>query len=47
MGTSYFIQKRVSGVLSDQETVQSEDSFGVRSDPGNLNLEMYIYPFFN
>ena len=43
MGISYLIKKRVSWVLSNQETVQGEDGFSVRSDPGNLDLK-YIYP---
>ena len=42
-GTSYFIEKRISWVLSHQETVKSQDGLSVRSDPGNLDLK-YIYP---
>ena len=34
--SSYPVKKRVSWVLSHQETVQSEESSIVHSDPGDL-----------
>ena len=34
--TSYPVKKRVSWVLSHQETVQTEESSIVHSDPGDL-----------